>query len=124
MSMGIKLFFTLIVIVSITNSEFNLYLIFLLLLIFNQIYTLSVNAQYGFPQTKKCHLLKNTIVHKTGFCELRKCHNDDTDTMSCHIFKGIELCDCKRGYLFNKCTGECVRPKQCPKVVGGKVICK
>lgn len=82
-----------------------------------------INAQFGLPQVKKCHLLKNTIVHKTGFCELRKCHNID-DSMACHIFKGIELCDCKRGYLFNQCTGECVRPKQCPKVAGGKPVCK
>lgn len=82
----------------------------------------AISAQHFLPPPKSCHLLKNSIVHVTGVCELRKCHIDE-NYLSCHIFKGITLCDCKKGYLFNQCNGQCVRPRHCPKVVEKTVDC-
>lgn len=92
---------------------------------FNIVLTYSIpaiDAQHFYPQPKDCHTLNHSMVRKTGICDLRKCHISD-DYFTCHVFKGLTLCDCRKGYLFNQCTGQCVRPRHCPKVIGNSVVC-
>lgn len=124
MSMGIKLFLILVqywwssVSQTVSHSIYTSYEVGNLI----EFIISAIDAQYSLPEVRKCPFLKNSIVHGVGLCELRKCHIDDT--LACDIFKGIVMCDCKRGYLFTQCTGECVRPKQCSKMVKGHAICK
>lgn len=80
------------------------------------------HTQYTLPSVVKCSKLPNTVVRVTNLCELRKCYRDAITL--CNVFNGIKLCDCKNGYFFNHCNGQCVKREDCPKVIGRKPACK
>lgn len=51
-------------------------------------------------------------VREAEFCSLRNCDYNHP-LLFCPALKG-KACDCKKGFKFNQCTGECILEGCCP----------